>query len=77
MRGIGEGDGPGVEEKADLGHLAPVAALGECGHMADAHRAFGGAAGDEFQRFGRVYGGGGVGAGDDSGHAARCRREPG
>ena len=40
-------------------------------------RVVGRAAGDEFQRLGRVDGRAGVGAGDDRGDAARGRGEPG
>ena len=78
MVGIGKGNRPGIQQKADFRHLAPLTALGQGGHVADAHRAgFGRAAGDEFQRFGRVDGRRGVGAGDDRGHTPCRRRQRG
>ncbi len=77
MIAVGKGHRPGIEQKADLGHLAPCAALGQGGHVADADGRFGRAAGDEFQRLGRVDGGVGVGPRDDGGDAPRRRRKTG
>lgn len=72
MVAVGEGHGAGVEQEAELHHLAPLAAPGQGRHVADADRArLGGAAGDEFQHLGRVDGGHRVGARDDRGDAAR------
>ncbi len=57
--------GAGIGEKADLDHLAPLAPLGERGHRTHGHRrVLGGAAGDEFQLFGRVDSWRCVGPGD-------------
>ena len=71
--GVGEGDRAGVDQEADLGHLAAFAALGQGGHGQDVHRARAdGAALEELERLGGVDGGPRVGAGDDGGDAA-CR----
>ena len=77
MEHIGKRNRACVQQKADLGHLAAHPALGQRGHMADAHRGLARAAGHEFQRLGRVNRRGGVGAGDDCRHAPRRRRKPG
>ena len=71
MVAIGKGHGACIQQKPDLGHFTPRAALGQGGHRQDMHRGgFAGAADDEFQRFGIVDGRIGVGAGDDGGHTA-------
>ena len=74
MFAIGKGHGARIAQKADFGHLAALAALGQRRHVQNAHRRLRGAAGDEFQRFGRVDGGQRVGAGDERGHAPRGSR---
>jgi hypothetical protein len=63
---VGEGYGARVAKERELGHLAPLAALGERRHGQDADGAvLARAAGHELERLGRVDGGGRVGAGDD------------
>ena len=69
--GVGEGDGAGVEEEADLGHLAAFAALGQRRHRQHVDRArLDGAAVQELERLRGVDRRPGVGAGDDGGDAA-------
>jgi hypothetical protein len=69
-RPVAEGHGARVAEKADLGHLAPLAALGQGRHGMRADGALAGrAAGNELQRLRAVHRGVGVGARDDGGDA--------
>ncbi len=75
MIAIGEGHGARIHQEADFRHFTPSAPLGQCGHGQDVHSGIGLCApGDEFQGFGRVDGGCGVGARDDRGHPARRGR---
>jgi hypothetical protein len=70
--------GARIQQEPDLGHLSPCPPLGQRGDVADADgRGLGCAAGDEFQRLGRVDGRVCVGAADQRGDPARRRRQPG
>lgn len=69
---VGEGDGAGIEQEADLGHLPARAPLGECCHRQDADRScLDRAALEEFELLGRVDRRQGVGPGHDRRDAAR------
>ena len=72
---IGEGDGAGFAEQANLGHALALERVGEGGHRRDADLCSGGSAAlDEIHQRGLIDHRIGVGHGDDGGDAARrCR----